>query len=60
MLTLGIFVGAMAVLSELVANGHRAAIESRLQTEAIIRAEAKMNEVIANPNLLVVRVGDAL
>ncbi len=52
-LTLGIFVAAMAVLSELVANGHRAAIESRLQTEAIIRAEAKMNEVIANPNLLV-------
>ncbi len=52
-LSLTIFVGAMAVLSELVATGHRANTDSRLQTMAIIRAEAQMNEVIANPSLMV-------
>jgi general secretion pathway protein I len=52
-LSLAIFVGAMAVLSELVATGHRASLQSRLQTLAIIRAEAQMNEVIANPTLMV-------
>ena len=51
-LTLGIFVGAMAVLSQLVTTGHRANLQSRLQTQAIIRAEAQMNEVIADPNLM--------
>ena len=52
-LTLAIFVGSMAVLAELVATGHRANLQSRLQTMAIIRAEAQMNEVIASPDLMV-------
>ncbi len=52
-LAISIFVGAMAVLSELVTTGNRAAIQSRMQTQAIIRAEAQMNEVIANPALMV-------
>lgn len=51
-LTLAIFVMSMAVLSELVHTGQRAALESQLQTQAIIRAEAQMNEVIANPSLM--------
>ncbi len=52
-LTLSIFVGSMAVLSQLVATGHQANLQNRLQTIAIIRAEAQMNEVIANPSLMV-------
>ncbi len=52
-LALAIFAGSMAVLSELVATGHRANLQSRLQTIAIIRAESQMNEVIANPALMV-------
>ena len=56
-LTLAIFVGAMAVLSQLVSTGYRAALSSRLQTQAIIRAEAQMNEVVANPSLMVSAAG---
>jgi hypothetical protein len=52
-LALTIFVASMAVLSELVSTGHQANLQSRLQTIAIIRAEAQMNEVVANPNLMV-------
>lgn len=52
-LTLAIFVGAMAVLSQLISTGHRAALDSRMQTQAVIRAEAQMNEVIADPSLMV-------
>jgi len=56
-LTLAIFVGSMAVLSQLVSTGYRAAQNSRFQTQAIIRAEAQMNEVVANPNLMVSAAG---
>lgn len=52
-LSIAIFVMSMAVLSELVATGHKASLDSKLQTQAIIRAEAQMNEIIANPSLMV-------
>jgi len=46
-LALTIFFGAMAALSQLTWNGSRAAVQSRLKTQAIVRCEAKLAEVIA-------------
>ena len=46
-LALAIFFGAMAVLSQLAWNGARAGVQSRLKTQAIIRCEAKLAEVLA-------------
>lgn len=46
-LALAIFFGAMAVLSQLAWNGARAAVQARLKTQAIVRCEAKMAEVLA-------------
>tara|TARA_B110000014_G_scaffold260415_1_gene250092 strand:- start:319 stop:741 length:423 start_codon:yes stop_codon:yes gene_type:complete len=45
--SLTIFVGAFAALSQLFSLGSRAAIESALQTQGAIRAEAKMAEILA-------------
>ncbi|MBA4030127.1 MAG: hypothetical protein C0478_04425 [Planctomyces sp.] len=42
-----IFLGATVALSQLVWNGSRAAIQSRLQAEATWRCESKMQEAIA-------------
>lgn len=47
MLSLTIFVGSMAALTQLVHNGMRGAVRSRLQTEAIFRCQSKLAEVIA-------------
>ena len=46
-LALTIFFGAMAALSQLAWNGSRAAVQSRLKTQAIVRCEAKLAEVVA-------------
>ncbi len=44
-LALGIFVGAIAALSQLSSNGMTAAVKSRLQTQAIMRCESKLAEI---------------
>ena len=46
-LALTIFFGAMAALSQLAWSGSRAAIQARLKTQAIVRCEAKLAEVLA-------------
>lgn len=46
-LALTIFFGAMAALSQLSWNGSRAAVQARLKTQAIIRCETKLAEVLA-------------
>ena len=46
-LSLAIFVGAIAALSQLASNGTRATVIARLKTQATIRCEAKLNEVLA-------------
>jgi len=47
LLSLAIFFGSLAVLSQLAWNGVRAAVQARLMTQAIIRCEAKLAEVLA-------------
>lgn len=46
-LSLAIFCGSMVALSQLAWNGSRAAVQGRLKTQATIRCEAKLNEVLA-------------
>ena len=46
-ISLTIFFGALAALSQLAWNGSRAAVQARLKTQAIIRCEAKLAEVLA-------------
>jgi len=47
LLSLGLFLGALAVLSQMWYGGVRASVQSRLRTQAIFRCESKLNEVIA-------------
>ena len=51
-LALTIFFGAMTALSQLAWNGSRAAVQARLKTQAIIRCETKLAEVIARVEAL--------
>ena len=51
-LALTIFFGALTVLSQLTWNGSRAAVQARLKTQAIIRCEAKLAEVLARVEAL--------
>ena len=51
-LSLSIFFGALAVLSQLGWNGARAGIQARLKTQAIIRCETKLAEVLAGAETL--------
>ena len=46
-LSLAIFFGAIAALSQLAWNGTRAAVQARLKTQATIRCDTKLNEVLA-------------
>jgi general secretion pathway protein I len=46
-IALTIFFGALAALSQLAWNGSRAAVQARLKTQAIVRCEAKLAEVLA-------------
>ena len=46
-LAMAIFFGSMTALSQLAWNGTRAAVQARLHTQATIRCEAKLNEVLA-------------
>ena len=47
LLSLGLFLGALAALSQLWYGGVRAAVQARLATQAILRCESKLNEVVA-------------
>lgn len=51
-LALALFFGAMAALSQLSWNGSRAAIQARLKTQAILRCEAKLAEIMAGAERL--------
>jgi type II secretion system protein I len=42
-----IFAGSMAAISEAISTGVRAALQSRLQSQAILLCQSKMGEVIA-------------
>jgi hypothetical protein len=46
-LSLAIFVGAMAAILQLVNNGMRGAVRAKLQTQAVLRAESKIGELVA-------------
>lgn len=47
LISLVIFVGAMAAIGQLVSNGVRGALQSRFQTQAAMMCEAKLGEVVA-------------
>jgi type II secretion system protein I len=44
---LAIFLGSLAVLSQAVATGSRAASQAKLRSEAVMRCEQKMAELVA-------------
>ena len=46
MISVSVFVAAMAALAQLVATGQRAATLGRLQTRAVLLAETKMSEIL--------------
>jgi len=46
-LALSIFMGAMAVIGQVLQNGSRAATQAQLSSDAAIRCERRMNEVLA-------------
>lgn len=47
LISLAIFAGSAAAIGQLVSNGVRASVHGRLQTQAVIRAESKMAEMLA-------------
>ncbi|MCX7418131.1 MAG: hypothetical protein NT013_01155 [Planctomycetia bacterium] len=47
LLSLGLFLGALAVLSQIWYGGVRASVQSRLRTQAIFRCESKLSELVA-------------
>ena len=47
LLSLGLFLGALAMLSQLWYGGVRASVQSRLRTQAIMRCESKLSEAVA-------------
>ena len=46
-ISLGLFIAALAALSQLSSNGMNAAVQSRLLTHAVLRCESKINEIAA-------------
>jgi general secretion pathway protein I len=46
-LSLGIFLGALAAISRIIDSGSRAAVRARVMNEAILRCESQMNQVVA-------------
>ncbi|MDA1052671.1 MAG: hypothetical protein O3C40_19620 [Planctomycetota bacterium] len=47
LLALAIFLTSLAALAQLLASGARAAAQSQLQTEAILRCESKLGELVS-------------
>ena len=58
-LALAIFFGSLAALSQLAYSGARATVQARLKTQAIIRCEAKLAEVLASAEMLQPKSGVA-
>lgn len=46
-IALAIFVGSIAAIGQLISNGVRGAVLSRLQTQAVLRCETKLAEVVS-------------
>ncbi len=46
-IALAVFVGSIAAIGQLISTGVRAAVKSRLQSQAVLRCESKMAEVVA-------------
>lgn len=46
-LSLAIFAGALAALGPLASTGSRAAVRTKLETQAVLRCESKLAEVLA-------------
>jgi len=46
-LALAIFVGTTAAILQIVNNGMRGAVRARLQTQAVVRCESKIGELVA-------------
>lgn len=46
-IALAIFTGSIAAIGQLVSTGVRGAVQARLQSQAMLRAETKMAEVVA-------------
>ena len=54
-LSLALFCGAAAALSQLAWNGSRATVQARLKTQTTIRCEAKLNEILAGVEQMVAK-----
>jgi general secretion pathway protein I len=46
-IALAIFMGSIAAIGQLVSTGVRGAVQARLQSQAVLRAETKMAEVVS-------------
>ena len=46
-ISLTLFLGAMLAISQIISVGSRAAVQARLQTQAILRCESKLSEILA-------------
>lgn len=51
MLSLAIFLVAMTGISQLIATGTRASLRAKLETEAILRCESKLAEIVAGAEM---------
>ncbi len=47
LISLAIFLGALAAISQLIGIGSRAAVQAQLRTQAMIKCQSKLAEVIA-------------
>jgi general secretion pathway protein I len=46
-LALAIFIGALAVITQIISTGSRAAIQAQLQSDAVLRAESVISEAVS-------------
>lgn len=51
-LAFAIFFGSLAILSQIQWNGTRAAVQARLSAQAMLRCEAKLQELVAGAEVL--------
>jgi len=47
LVALAIFSGAMAALGQSISTGRRASVQAKLQSEAVLRCESKLSEILA-------------
>jgi len=47
LISLSIFLGALAAISQLIGIGSRAALQAQLRTQAIMKCQSKLSEVLA-------------